>query len=126
MVNDFSDLNVWQASKNMLIKIYDLTKTFPKQENYGLTDQLRRAANSICANIAEGFDRYHPKDKIRFYYNARASASEVKSHIMISKELNYLTMETSRTLIAELNLIGKMLNGMISSLYARERSAHKP
>jgi four helix bundle protein len=121
MVNDFSDLKVWQASKKVLINIYSLTKTFPKQENYGLTDQLRRAANSICANIAEGFDRYHPKDKIRFYYNARGSASEVKSHIMISKELNYISAETSETLITELNLIGKMLNGMISSLCERNR-----
>jgi four helix bundle protein len=119
MVNDFSDLKVWQSGKDLLIKIYNLTKTFPKQENYGLTDQLRRATNSICANIAEGFDRYHPKDKMKFYYNARASASEVKSHIMISKELNYVSAEMCGMLIIELSLIGKMLNGMIKSLNDR-------
>jgi four helix bundle protein len=116
MIREFSDLEVWQRGKELVREIYERTKEFPRQETYGLTDQLRRAAVSICANIAEGFERYYPKDKIRFYYHARGSLSECKSHILIGKDLGYLTSDTANKLIDKCNLIGKMLNAMISSL----------
>ena len=114
--------------KILIVQIYKLTKEFPKQETYGLVDQLRRAANSICANIAEGFDRYHTKDKIRFYYTARASISECKSHLLISQELGYLPAEKNQVLLNDLNSIGRLLNNMISSLnnYARSRNSPAP
>ena len=116
MIKEFSDLEVWQRGKCLVREIYERTKDFPRQETYGLTDQLRRAAVSICANIAEGFERYYPKDKIRFYYHARGSLSECKSHIFIGKDLGYLTSDSATKLIEECKIIGKMLNAMISSL----------
>jgi len=122
MVKEFQDLEVWKNAKQVVISIYKFTRDFPKQETYGLTNQLRRAVNSICANIAEGFNRFHHKDKIKFYYNARGSISECKSHLLISQELGYLEKGNVNKLIEELDIIGKMLNAMINSLYLRHSS----
>jgi four helix bundle protein len=116
-MKDFTELKVWQDSKGLTVAIYKLTEAFPGKEMFGLTDQLRRAANSVCANIAEGFDRFHTKDKIKFYYNARGSISECKSHLLISCELNYLAKEQAQELIERFNSVGRLLNNMISSLY---------
>jgi four helix bundle protein len=69
----FWDLETWKRANESTKQIYQLTKAFPKQERYGITDQLRRASSSIGANIAEGFDRYHFNDKKKFYYYARGS-----------------------------------------------------
>ncbi len=115
-MNEFSDLKVWQDSKTLVKLTYQLTKGFPKQETYGLIDQLHRAANSICANIAEGYGRHHPREKIKFYYIARGSLYECKSHFLIAKELGYLTPEATTYLINTLDSIGRMLNAMISAL----------
>jgi four helix bundle protein len=94
-MGEFYDLKVWQGGKALVVRIYQLTKGFPKQEMYGLTDQLRRAGNSVCANIAEGYGRHHPKEKIKFYYNARGSLYECKSHILVARELSYFTPEVT-------------------------------
>jgi len=74
--NDFRDKSVWQQSFSLLIEIYHLLKEFPADERYALTDQLRRAANSVVHNLAEGYGRFEPKDKTRFYKIARGSAYE--------------------------------------------------
>ena len=116
MVKDFTDLRVWRKAKDLTVQIYKLTKNFPKEEKYGLTDQMKRASNSICANIAEGFSRFHAKDKIRFYYNARGSISECKSHIFIAKDLEYLKTEIACELLQEFEGVKMVLNGMITSL----------
>lgn len=115
-MKDFNELEVWRKAKDLTIMIYRTTKQFPREELYGLADQLKRAANSVCANIAEGFSRYHTKDKIKFYYNARGSISECKSHLYIAKELGYIDSATLDDLIAKYNADGKMLNAMITSL----------
>ncbi|MFH1389407.1 MAG: four helix bundle protein, partial [Candidatus Margulisiibacteriota bacterium] len=117
MVKEFNELEVWQIGKGIVVKIYQLTKNFPRQETYGLVDQLRRASNSICANIAEGFERYHTKDKVRFYYFARGSISECKSHLLISQDLNYLNKDEVDKLVQELTVVGVKLNNMIASLF---------
>jgi len=119
MVKEFCELEVWQIAKRAVVEIYKLTKNFPRQETYGLVDQLRRSANSVCANIAEGFERYHTKDKVRFYYNARGSISECKSHLLIAKELNYIPVDVAKKLLGEFNRAGIKLNNMIASLYKR-------
>ncbi|MDD4178644.1 MAG: four helix bundle protein [Candidatus Margulisbacteria bacterium] len=115
-MKEFTELRVWQEGKSITVSIYKLTEKFPGQERFGLTDQLRRAANSVCANIAEGFERYHTKDKIRFYYLARGSAAECKSHLLISKELGYLSEETTKNLIEQCSEIGRMINAMITAI----------
>jgi len=86
--------------KNIVMGIYGLTKEFPKEESFGLTSQIRRAALSVPANIAEGFGRYHYLDKAKFYLNARGSLYELKSHLLIAQELGYLRKETYGNLMA--------------------------
>lgn len=87
----FEDLSVWRKAKDLVLRIYHCTKSFPKEELYNLTSQIRRSALSITANIAEGFGRYHYLDKNKFYYNARGSLEELRSHLIISKELLHLS-----------------------------------
>lgn len=113
---DFYDLEVWKKAKEIVITIYQITKDFPKEEGYGLTSQLRRSSSSICANIAEGFSRYHTKDKIKFYYNARGSISESMSHILIAQTIGYLNSNDGSNLLNELRITRKMLNMMINSI----------
>lgn len=72
-IKKFEDLEVWQMGKQLAIKIYSLTKSFPKDEIFGLTSQMKRAVLSVPANIAEGFGRFHYPDKAKFYLNARSS-----------------------------------------------------
>ncbi len=113
---DFYDLEVWKKAKELVINIYGLTKDFPKEEAYGLTSQLRRATSSICANIAEGFSRYHTKDKIKFYYNARGSISESMCHILIAQAIGLISSNDGENLLNELRSSRKMLNMMIKSI----------
>jgi four helix bundle protein len=115
-VKEFTELKVWQDGKALTVSIYKITEAFPRKEMFGMTDQLRRAANSVCANIAEGFERYHTKDKIKFYYNARGSISECKSHLLVSQELNYLGKDKADELVCRFNRVGYLLNNMISAL----------
>jgi len=78
-INDFYQLDTWKEGHKLALLIYKETKSFPKEEKCGATNQLRRAASSITANIAEGFGRYHYADKIRFYHQARGSVKEAKN-----------------------------------------------
>lgn len=114
--SDFFDLDVWKEAKDIVIRVYRITRDFPKEEGYGLTSQLRRASSSVCVNIAEGFSRFHTKDKIRFYYNARGSISESMNHVMIAVELSYLEPIVAGELIDKLRSTRKMLNAMINSI----------
>jgi four helix bundle protein len=85
----FEDLIVWQKAHSLVLDIYSITKDFPKEEMYALTNQLRRAAISIPANIAEGFGRSSKMEKIRFYNIAQGSLFEVKYFLILSKDLQY-------------------------------------
>ncbi len=89
-IKSFEDLNVWQKGKRLAVEIYGLTSKFPKEEIYGMTSQIRRASVSVPANLAEGFGRYHFMDKAKFYLNARGSLYELKSHLVIAKELAFI------------------------------------
>lgn len=112
-VKFFYQLNVWQRGRDLFIEIYKVTKNFPKEEMFGITSQLRRAATSVCANIAEGFGRYYFKDKNRFYYQARGSLVEVQNFLIISYKLGYLNKNIYTSLFKESTEILKMLNSFI-------------
>lgn len=114
-IKDFRDLEVWQVGHNFVLEIYKITKQFPKEEVYGLINQLRRASLSITSNIAEGFSRYHYKDKIRFYHNACGSVSEVKNYLILSCDLGYIKEEKAGILMDEAERILKLINGLIRS-----------
>lgn len=115
-INNFYDLNAWKKGHLLVLEIYRITENFPKEELYGIVSQLRRASSSITANIAEGFSRYHFKDKIRFYYNSRGSVSEVQNFLLLAKDLKYIDLETCKTLGEKANEVGKLINGLIKSI----------
>jgi four helix bundle protein len=117
---DFRDLKVWNKAHQLTLQVYKLTKTFPKEETYRLSDQLRRAASSIPANIAEGTGRKTLKEYVQFLCNARGSVEEMNYHLILAKDLGYLSAETSGKLQEGYNETGRMLNGLIKSLRVRD------
>ena len=108
------DLDVWIKSMNLVTDVYRVTKTFPKNEEYGLTNQMRRAATSIPANVSEGAARQTKKEFIQFLYVALGSASELETQILISERLGYI--ENTHSLLTQTESIKKMLNGLINHL----------
>lgn len=111
--NDFRDMGIWQKSFNILIEVYILIKKFPIDEQYALADQLKRAANSVVHNIAEGYGRFEPKDKTRFYKIARGSAYESMSQILVAETQNYLSTETCEGLIERYKQLIEEINSLI-------------
>ena len=114
-INDFYQLDAWKVNHKLTIEVYKETDTFPQKEIYGLTSQLRRAASSTTANIAEGFGYYHYANKIRFYRQARGSIKEVQNFILLAKDLNYLQKEIAKKLWEEAKRGEKLINGLIRS-----------
>lgn len=112
-IRDFTDLNVWKEGHKLVIMVYKITKTFPKEETYSLVNQMRRAVSSITANIAEGFGRQGYKEKIQFYYLAQGSLIE-KNFIIIAKDVGYLKPGQFEELINQANLTHKLLQGLIT------------
>jgi len=115
-IKEFFDLDAWKKSHKLVIEIYKLTKNFPKEELYGITAQIRRAAVSVTSNIAEGFSRYHYKDKGRFYYNSRGSISELRNLLFISADLEYINKDQFDILMKSSEDMLKLVNGLIRSL----------
>lgn len=119
-VTKFTDLIVWQEAHKFVLMVYGITKSYPSDEKYGLVSQMRRAAVSIPANIAEGFKRQGIQDKIRFYNIAEASLEEVKYFLILSKDLGYISSNEREFTQAE--SAGRLLNGLISSTQRRKKS----
>lgn len=115
-IKTFEDLETWQIAHGLILEIYRITKKYPKDELYGIVSQLRRAALSITSNIAEGFSRYHYNDKIRFYYNARGSVSEVRNCLRLSRDMDYIAKEEYKNLSNGMEKVLKMINGLIRSI----------
>ena len=116
MQQDFEGLKVWQAGMKLAKEVYKVTDKFPKEEQYGLTNQLRRASVSIPANIAEGKGRNHKKEYIQFLYMSRGSVWELITLIKLSEELSYLNKVQAQALLSLCAEITAMLNGLIRSV----------
>src|ERR1043166_8369344 len=114
-VKSFEDLEVWQLGKQLSVNIYRITGSFPQNELYGLTSQIRRAAVSVPANIAEGSGRYHYMDRIKFFLNARGSLNELKSHLLISQELGFGTPPILDDVFSLIETLSVKLNNFIAS-----------
>jgi len=121
-VKNYKELDVWQKAVRLAIEVYRVTSRFPDAEKFGLISQLRRAATSIPANIAEGWGRGTTKEYIQFLLIARGSLMEVETHAIISRHLHYLGQEQLVALQRQIEEVGKMLNGLIQSL----RVLHAP
>jgi four helix bundle protein len=111
------DLDVWKKSIDFVTIVYKQTSSFPKEEMYGLTSQIRRAAISIPSNIAEGAARRNKTEFRQFLYIALASAAELETQLIISVNLNYISQDIQLELTSELTIISKMLQGLIKSLH---------
>lgn len=115
MIKNFTDLEAWKEAHKLTLLIYKVTKSFPKEEMFGLISQIRRAVISIESNIAEGFARFHYKDRLNFYFQARGSVSEVESQLITSKDLGYLKESKFKEIFNQAEKVGKILGGLIRS-----------
>jgi four helix bundle protein len=124
-VISYRDLDVWQQSRTLVKDIYQLTKDFPKEEQFGLTNQLRRAAVSIPSNIAEGCGRNHFKDSIQFFFVARGSLYEVETQLIVASDLEYISKEILTSTSQQVTRCKKLLNGFIN-YYQKKSNNQQP
>lgn len=115
-IKTYRDLMVWQKAMALVKEVYSTTRSFPKEEQFGLTQQIRRAAVSIPSNIAEGNGRGTKPDYIRFLQIARGSLYETQTQIELSRDLGFLPDSASKQLCSSCNEIERMLNSLISKL----------
>ena len=118
MMQDFRDLKVWQRAHAVTLAVYRVTASFPAEERYGLTAQLRRSAGSVAANIAEGRCRGTDADFGRFLQIALGSAAETEYHLILTRDLELIAQEDSDRLLAEVAEVKKMLTALLLKLKA--------
>jgi len=116
MLKSFKELNVWKKSYNLCLRVYKITKKYPKEEIYGLVSQLRRVAVSIPSNIAEGYGRKTTLDYIRFLYIANGSVCELETQILLSGDLCYIKRDVLNEITGDIAEVERMLKGLITSL----------
>lgn len=121
MDNNFRKLKVWEKAHRLTLDIYKATATFPKDEIYGIISQLRRAASSIPANIAEGYARGTIKQYLNFLSIARGSLAETRYFLILSKDLNYINEDLYLKLDNQCDEIGKMTYAIIKSLEGKDK-----
>ena len=110
----YEDLRVWRRAMDLVLEIYRCTGSFPKQETYGLTSQMRRSAVSVPSNIAEGKGRFSRKELLQFLFHARGSLLELRTQITIARELGFLSPAKGVSLIDLSSEVGRLLNGLIN------------
>jgi four helix bundle protein len=115
-IKSYRDLVAWQKGMELCRKVYEATKTFPREEMFGLTQQVRRAAVSVPANIAEGWGRGSLADYVRFLRTARGSLCEVETEILICRELRYLPEPEAAEVLEACAVCSRVLHGLIASL----------
>ncbi|MFC1668279.1 four helix bundle protein [Chlamydiota bacterium] len=115
-IRNFRDLDVWKLGKEIAIEIYNETKKFPKEEIYGLTTQMRRAAVSIPSNIAEGFNRIYVKEYRHFLCIALGSCGELETQVEIAFDLHYLNKENMENILEKINYETRMIRNLIKKL----------
>ncbi len=115
-VESHRDLTVWQKSMDLVVRVYDMTKAFPREELYGLTSQMRRCAVSIPSNIAEGRRRGTKKDYIHFLQMSFGSGAELETQIEIAERIGYIDSARRDQVLTLLTEVMKMLNKMIHQM----------
>ncbi len=109
----YKDLNVWQEARKLSKDIYSLTSEFPKEEQFGLINQMRRCAISLPSNIAEGCGRNYPKDSIQFFHISRGSLYELETQLYFSFDLNYIDQTKLNEVLLSTETTRKLLSGFI-------------
>lgn len=115
-IENFRDLKVWNLGKLIVKDVYLLTNQFPKSEMYGLVSQMRRAAVSIPSNVVEGFNRYHNKEYKQYLYVALGSCAELETQLEISKDLEFIELDSKNKIIEKINYETGMLRNLIKKL----------
>jgi four helix bundle protein len=109
----FTDLLVWQEGHKLVLMVYTETKSFPKDELFGLTSQMRRSAVSITSNIAEGFSRQSYKEKVQFFSISLGSLTELQNQLLIAKDIGYLEKKKFSQLAEQSVILQKMMNSFV-------------
>lgn len=123
MADNFKQLKIWQISEDLAVEIYGVTRKFPKEEFFALTSQIRRAAISVPANIAESSGRFGVKDKVQFLMIARGSIIETRSHLSIARRLKYINDSEYAKIDAAYESLTRSLNAFIRTLRETPQSA---
>ena len=119
-VQSYRELVAWQKAMDFAAEVYQITKSFPKEELYGITSQLRRASVSIAANIAEGQGRQTTGEFCQFLGHARGSLLETETHILLAMRLAYIPESSGEGLLSRSAEVGRILNGLLASLRERK------
>src|SRR5271168_1054341 len=114
MPDHYRNLIAWQKAKTLALNVYRCTRRFPKDETFGLSSQMRRAAVSVPSNIAEGKGRYSHKDLVHFLYQARGSLLQLETQISIARDLEYIDQPEFEVLESDTEELGRILNGLIN------------
>ena len=112
-IKSFTDLYAWKEAHKLVLTVYMYTRSFPSDEQFGLTIQIRRAVVSISSNIAEGFSRRSSNEKRQYYYQALGSLSEVQNQLLIAKDLGYLSNKDFQNIAAQSVTVSKLINSLI-------------
>jgi len=120
-LRNYKDLIVWQKAMDLVSDVYRVTANFPREEVYGLTNQLRRSAVSVPSNIAEGQGRATKGEFIQFLCHSRGSLLELETQVLIASSLGYLNTQQQQVLQTNVTEVARMLNGLLSSLGAFRR-----
>lgn len=115
-MKDFKELNVWRKAHDLTLKVYSATRTFPKEELFGLTSQMRRAAASVGANIAEGSGRHSDGEMCRFLHIAYGSAAELEYHLLLAHDLGMLKGNELDTMTGLVDEVQRMLTALMKSV----------
>ena len=110
---DYKSLDVWQKARMIVKEIYAISETFPPEEKYGLTSQIRRAAVSVPSNIAEGYNRHSSKDFVHFLRIAKGSAAETETQLILAKDVSFVTAEKADPLLIEIDKLIRMISSLI-------------
>ncbi|MGZ3689771.1 MAG: four helix bundle protein [Bdellovibrionota bacterium] len=121
-MKDFKDLRVWEKAHSLTIGVYRATREFPKEELFGITSQMRRAASSIGANIAEGSGRRSDGDLTRFLHIARGSAAELEYHLLLARDLDLMSRATSELLGKQVDEVQRMRTSLIQQVQPIQRA----
>lgn len=115
-IKSYKELKIWKRSIELVKDVYDITLSFPKDEIYGLTSQIRRSAISIPSNVAEGFTRFSNKEFRKFLYIALGSCAELETQLVIANGLKYLEIEVKSKISGDLEIICKMTTNLIKKI----------
>ena len=115
-IRSFTDLNAWKEGHQLVLMIYKITRSFPVDERFGLTNQVQRAAVSITSNIAEGFSRATSKEKIQFYRISLGSLTEIQNQIIIARDLKYMDQITFSEVAEQSITVSKLINGLLKGV----------